>query len=63
MGEGETFNFESFDKPKPEQFESLTVEVAISLDDAESGGRVRVWIPARAACSPCGGQGAVTDSC
>lgn len=52
-------NFELSDRPKAERLESLTVEMLLSPDDARFGGRVRVRIPARAACSFCGGHGAV----
>ena len=52
-------NFEMFDRPKAERLESLTVEILVSPDEARFGGRVRVRIPARAACSFCGGHGAV----
>jgi molecular chaperone DnaJ len=52
-------NFELFSRPKAEQLESLTVEVVVSPEEARVGGRVRVWIPARATCGTCGGRGAV----
>jgi DnaJ-class molecular chaperone len=52
-------NFELSDRPKAERLESLTVEILLSPDEARFGGRVRVSIPARAACSFCGGHGAV----
>ena len=52
-------NFELFERPKAEHLESLTVEVVVSPEEARFGGRVRVLIPARAACGACGGQGAV----
>jgi hypothetical protein len=52
-------NFEPYGRPKAEELESLTVEVVIHPDDARFGGRVRVWIPARATCSMCGGHGMV----
>ncbi len=52
-------NFEPFSRPKAEHLESLTVEVLVSPAEARAGGRVRVWIPARATCGTCGGRGAV----
>jgi DnaJ-class molecular chaperone len=52
-------NFESFDRPKAERLESLSVEVVLDPEDARFGGQVRVWFPARAVCSVCGGRGAV----
>lgn len=52
-------NFEPYERPKAEELESLTVEVVIHPDHARFGGRVRVWIPARATCSTCGGHGMV----
>ncbi len=51
-------NFESL-SPKAETFESRTVEVVISQEEARFGGRVQVDIPARATCPACGGHGAV----
>lgn len=52
-------NFETFSRPKAEQLESLTIEVVVSAEEARWGGRVRLWIPARATCATCGGHGAV----
>lgn len=52
-------NFEDITRPKAERLESLTIEVVVSPEDAQWGGQVRVWIPARAACPTCGGRGAV----
>ncbi len=52
-------NFESLSRPKGEHLESLTVEMVVSPEEARQGGRVRVWIPARAVCSACGGRGAL----
>jgi molecular chaperone DnaJ len=52
-------NFEPFGRPKAEQLESLTAEVVVSPEEARYGGRVRVLLPARAACGTCGGHGAV----
>jgi DnaJ-class molecular chaperone len=52
-------NFENITRPKAERLESLTVEVVVSPADAQWGGQVRVWIPARAACPTCSGRGAV----
>ncbi|MGO8926328.1 MAG: hypothetical protein ACLQU3_05485 [Limisphaerales bacterium] len=52
-------NFEPYGRPKAEELESLTVEVVIHPDNARFGGQVRVWIPARATCSTCGGHGLV----
>ena len=52
-------NFEPLSRPKAETLESLTVEVDISQEEARSGGRVQVDIPARAICPACGGHGAV----
>jgi molecular chaperone DnaJ len=52
-------NFESVSRPKAETLESLTVEVVITQEEARSGGRVQVDIPARATCPACGGHGAV----
>ena len=52
-------NFEPYDRPKAEELESLTVEVVLSADEAARGGSVRVWVPARAVCTTCGGHGSV----
>ncbi|NWF86152.1 MAG: DnaJ domain-containing protein [Bryobacteraceae bacterium] len=52
-------NFENITRPKAERLENLTVEVVVSPEDAQWGGQVRVWIPARATCPACGGRGAV----
>jgi DnaJ-class molecular chaperone len=52
-------NFEAVSRPKAEQLENLTVEIVLGPEEACLGGRVRVWIPARAVCSRCGGHGAV----
>ena len=52
-------NFESLERPKSENLESLTVEALIDHRDARFGGRLRVRIPARATCPSCGGSGAV----
>lgn len=52
-------NYERVTRPKSEQLESLTAEVILSPEEAHWGGRVRVWIPARASCRACGGHGAI----
>ena len=52
-------NFGPLSRPKAEQLQSLTVEVVLGSAEARAGGRVRVWIPARATCSACGGHGVV----
>ncbi|MBK9139464.1 MAG: J domain-containing protein [Verrucomicrobia bacterium] len=52
-------NFEDVTRPKAERLESLTVEVVVSPEEAQWGGQVRVWVPARAACPACGGRGAI----
>ena len=52
-------NFEDVSRPKSEDVESLTLEVVLGPEEARWGGQVRVWIPARATCSVCGGQGVV----
>ena len=52
-------NFETLTRPKAEQLASLTVELVVSAEEARWGGRVRIWIPARATCATCGGHGAV----
>lgn len=52
-------NFEEVSRPKSEGLESLTLEVFLGPDEAATGGRVRVWIPARAACQACTGRGFV----
>jgi molecular chaperone DnaJ len=52
-------NFLGLSRPKAERLESLTLEVILSPDEARTGGRVRVEIPARAGCPACGGRGHV----
>jgi DnaJ-class molecular chaperone len=52
-------NFDSFDRPKAEHLESLTVEIVITSSEARRGGSVRLGVPARATCPSCGGIGAV----
>lgn len=49
-------NFDSISRPKSEGLESLTVEVVLSPEEAQLGGRVQVNIPARATCPACGGS-------
>lgn len=52
-------NFGGISRPKSEHLESLTVETVVSVEAARWGGRVRLWIPARATCSACGGYGVI----
>jgi molecular chaperone DnaJ len=52
-------NFQDTDPPKSETIESLTLEVPLTPQQAFSGGRVRVLVPARAACPTCDGRGGV----
>ena len=52
-------NFDLMTRPKAERLESLTLDVSITLVEARQGGRVRIFIPARAQCPACFGHGAV----
>jgi DnaJ-class molecular chaperone len=52
-------NFTTLSRPKAETLESLTIEVGLTPEEAQSGGTVRVRIPALATCPACGGHGAV----
>jgi molecular chaperone DnaJ len=52
-------NFLGVSRPKAEALESLTLEVLLSPEEVQTGGRVRVEIPARAVCPTCGGRGHV----
>lgn len=52
-------NFELLTRPKAERLESLTVELPLSVEEAATGGRARIRIPARAQCPTCSGHGAV----
>ena len=52
-------NFQEVSRPKSERLESLTVETVVSPQEAGGGGRVRLWIPARAKCPACGGHGLI----
>ncbi len=52
-------NFEGLARPKAERVESLTVEIRLSPEEAQRGGRARILIPARAQCPACLGHGSV----
>jgi len=52
-------NFRDWDQPKAEGVRSLTVDVPITVDQAQRGGQARILVPARAYCPTCRGQGAV----
>ncbi len=52
-------NFDLMSRPKAEQLQSLTIEVALSQEEARQGGHARILIPARAQCPACLGHGAV----
>lgn len=52
-------NFENVTRPKAEHIANLTVEVPLSLEEANRGGRTRLMIPARAMCPNCRGHGFV----
>lgn len=52
-------NFTSFDRPKAERLESLTVEVPLTPDEGLQGGQVRVLVPAPIHCPSCHGRGSV----
>lgn len=42
---------------KSERFQTLTMEVVLSPDQASRGGRARILIPMETACPTCGGSG------
>ncbi len=52
-------NFDSMTRPKAERLESLTIEVPVTPQEARTGGRTRILIPARAECPACFGHGAL----
>ena len=52
-------NFLGVSRPKSETLESLTLEVILDPEEARTGGRVRVEIPAQVACPTCAGHGHV----
>jgi DnaJ-class molecular chaperone len=52
-------NFHDVPVPKSETVESLTLEIPIATQQALTGGRARVLVPARTKCPACGGQGGV----
>lgn len=52
-------NFLGVSRPKTETPESLTLEIILTPDEARTGGRVRVEVPAQTACPTCGGHGHV----
>jgi DnaJ-class molecular chaperone len=52
-------NFGAGERPKSEQIRSLTVDIAISAEQAFRGGVVRLQVPALVQCPTCGGEGVV----
>ncbi len=52
-------NFDLMTRPKAEGVESLTVDVLLTPEEAHTGGRARILIPARARCPACFGHGAL----
>ena len=52
-------NFSLLTRPKAEHIESLTVEIVLTPEEARSGGRACILIPARAQCPACLGHGAI----
>lgn len=52
-------NFAPVSQPKAEHLESLMLEVILRPDEARTGGKVRVDVPARVGCRTCGGLGSV----
>lgn len=52
-------NFNSSPRPKAEKLESLTVDIPLSPQEADTGGSVRVLVPVRAICPQCHGRGLV----
>jgi molecular chaperone DnaJ len=52
-------NFSSFDPPKSGRLQALTLEIALTLEEAMRGGNARIMVPARAFCPICHGYGEV----
>ena len=52
-------NFTGLTRPKAERIEGLNVEITITPEQALTGGRARIMIPARRVCPYCHGRGAV----
>lgn len=52
-------NFQRVARPKGETIRSLTLEVPLTPQQAFTGGRARVLVPARTQCPTCGGRGGV----
>ena len=50
-------NFALLTRPKAERLESLILDIPLTRDEAASGGRARIKIPARARCPACHGHG------
>ena len=52
-------NFTGETSSKAEGIQGLTIEVPVPWEDAQTGGRARVMVPAHVVCPTCGGLGGV----
>jgi DnaJ-class molecular chaperone len=52
-------NFTNVDRAKSGRVQTLTLEVALTREQARRGGNARVMVPARAVCPTCRGYGGV----
>lgn len=52
-------NFSTFSYPKSGHVQNLTLEVPLSSEQAQSGGNVRIMVPAKAVCGACRGYGSI----
>jgi len=52
-------NFSDLTQPKSARVQNLTLEVALTPDQARRGGNARIMVPAQAVCPACRGQGGV----
>jgi molecular chaperone DnaJ len=52
-------NFSRLEQPKSGRVKDLTLEVALTSEQARRGGNARIMVPAQAVCSTCRGQGDV----
>ena len=50
-------NFSDLAQPKSARVQNLTLEVALTPEQASRGGNARIMVPAQAVCPTCGGQG------
>ena len=52
-------NFEHVTRPKAEKLESLTVDIPLTMEEAQDGGTVSILVPTRVTCQSCRGHGSI----